>query len=55
MALPATLKEWQEAIHVTMGWTISHLWEFEINGRRYVGQSASQFGKRQMIFKAKSA
>ena len=35
MPLSTTLEALHEAIQMTMGWTFSHLWEFDINGRCY--------------------
>ena len=36
MPLSTTLEALHEAIQMTMGWTFSPLWEFEIDGRIYV-------------------
>ncbi len=35
MPLSATLEAEHEAIQMTMGWTFSHLWQFEVSGRTY--------------------
>ena len=35
MPLSATLEALHEAIQMTMGWTFSHLWEFDLDGRCY--------------------
>ncbi|MCY3874776.1 MAG: plasmid pRiA4b ORF-3 family protein [Rhodobacteraceae bacterium] len=52
MPLSSTLEVLHEAIQVTMGWTFSHLWEFEINGRHYGDPSFSGLGDEPEIYDA---
>ena len=42
-----------DAIQMTMGWTFSHLWEFDIDGRRYGDPSFREFGDEPPVYKAK--
>ena len=51
--LSMTLEALHEAIQMTMGWTFSHLWEFEIDGRSYGDPSFREFDDEPAIFKAK--
>ena len=53
MPLLTTLEALYEAIQMTMGWTFSHLWEFEIDGRSYGDPSFREFDDEPVIFKAK--
>ena len=53
MPLSTTLEALYEAIQMTMGWTFSHLWEFEIGGRSYGDPSFREFDDEPMIYKAK--
>ena len=53
MPLSATLEALHEAIQMTMGWTFSHLWEFEIDGRSYGDPSFREFDDEPVIYKAK--
>ena len=43
MPLSATLDALHEAIQMTMSWTFSHLWEFDIDGRCYGDPSFREF------------
>ena len=49
-AADATL---HEAIQMTMGWTFSHLWEFDIDGRCYGDPSFREFDDEPPVYKAK--
>ena len=40
MPLSTTLEALHEAILMTMGWTFSHLWKFNLNGSRCYGEPA---------------
>ena len=51
--LSTTLEALHEAIQMTMGWTFSHLWEFEIGGRSYGDPSFREFDDEPVIYKAK--
>ena len=53
MPLSTTLEALHEAIQVTMGWTFSHLWEFDIDGRCYGDPSFREFDDEPPIYKAK--
>ncbi len=53
MPLSATLEALHEAIQMTMGWTFSHLWEFEVDGRSYGDPSFQVFDDEPVIYKAK--
>ena len=53
MPLSTTLEALHEAIQMAMGWTFSHLWEFEINGRSYGDPSLREFDDEPVIYKAK--
>ena len=53
MPLSATLEALHEAIQMTMGWTFSHLWEFEIDGRSYGVPSFREFDDEPVIYKAR--
>ncbi len=51
--LSTTLEALHEAIQMTMGWTFSHLWKFEIGDRRYGDPSFREFDDEPVIYKAK--
>ena len=51
--LSMTLEGLHEAIQTTLGWTFSHLWEFEIDGRSYGDPSFGEFDDEAVIYKAK--
>ena len=51
--LSMTLEGLHEAIQMTVGWTFSHLWEFEIGGRSYGDPSFRGFDDEPLIYKAK--
>ena len=53
MPLSATLEALHEAIQMAMGWTFSHLWEFEVDGRSYGDPSFQVFDDEPVIYKAK--
>ena len=53
MPLSTTLETLHEAIQMTMGWTFSHLWEFDIDGRCYGDPSFREFDDEPPIYKAK--
>ena len=53
MPLSTTLEALHEAIQMSMGWTFSHLWEFEIDGRNYVDPSFREFDDEPVTYKAK--
>ena len=53
MPLSTTLEALREAIQMTMGWTFSHLWEFDIDGRCYGDPSFREFDDEPPIYKAK--
>ena len=53
MPLSTTLEALHEAIQMTMGWTFSHLWEFDIDGRCYGDPSFREFDDEPPIHKAK--
>ena len=53
MPLSTTLEALHEAIQMTMGWTFSHLWEFDIGGRCYGDPSFREFDDEPPIYKAK--
>ena len=53
MPLSTTLEALHEAIQMTMGWTFSHLWEFDIDGRCYSDPSFREFDDEPPIYKAK--
>ena len=38
---------------MTTGWTFSHLWEFEIDGRNYDDPSFREFDNEPAVYKAK--
>ncbi len=42
-----------EGVQMTMGWTFSHLWEFEIDGRSYGDPSYRELDDEPVIFNAK--
>jgi hypothetical protein len=52
MPLSTTLEALHEAIQMTMGWTFSHLWEFDIDGRCYGDPSFREFDDEPPIYKA---
>ena len=52
MPLSTTLEALHEAIQMTMGWTFSHLWEFEIDGRSYGDPSFREFDDEPVVYKA---
>ncbi len=56
MPLSATLEAVHEAIQVTMGWTCSHLWQFEVGGRTYSDPIFREFddGNGPPLYSAKS-
>ena len=51
--LSTTLEALHEPIQMTMGWTFSHLWEFEFGDRRYGDPSFREFDDEPVIYKAK--
>ena len=53
MPLSTTLEALHEAIQMTMRWTFSHLWEFEIDGRSYSDPSFREFDDEPEVYKAK--
>ncbi len=53
--LSMTLEGLHEAIQMTVGWTFSHLWEFEIDGRSYGDPSYRELDDEPVIYKAKGA
>ena len=53
MPLSTTLEALHEAIQMTMGWTFSHLWEYDIDGRCYGDPSFREFDDEPPIYKAK--
>ena len=53
MPLSTTLEALHEAMQMTMGWTFSHLWEFQIDGRSYGDPSFREFDDEPVICKAK--
>ena len=53
MPLSTTLEALHDAIQMTMGWTFSHLWEFDIDGRCYGDPSFREFDDEPPIYKAK--
>ena len=53
MPLSTTLEALHEVIEMTMGWTFSHLWEFEIDGRGYGDPSFREFDDEPAVYKAK--
>ncbi len=53
MLLSTTLEALHEAIQMIMGWTFSHLWEFDIDGRCYGDPSFREFDDEPPIYKAK--
>ena len=53
MPLSATLEALHEAIQISMGWTFSHLWEFEIGDRRYGDRSFVDSDDEPDLYKAK--
>ena len=53
MPLSTTLEGLHDAIQMTMGWTFSHLWEFDIDGRCYGDPSFREFDDEPPIYKAK--
>ena len=53
LPLSTTLEALHEAIQMTMGWTFSHLWEFDIDGRCYGDPSFREFDDEPPIYKAK--
>ena len=53
MPLSATLEALHEAIQMTMGWTFSHLREFDIDGRCYGDPSFREFDDEPVICQAK--
>ena len=53
MPLSTTLEALHEAIQMTMGWTFSHLWEFDIDGRCYGDPSFREFDDEPPVYKAK--
>ena len=53
MPFSTTLEALHEAIQMTMGWTFSHLWEFDIDGRCYGDPSFREFDDEPPIYKAK--
>ena len=53
MPLSSTLERLHEAIQIAMGWTFSHLWEFEVAGQRYGDPYFEPFGDEPRLFKAR--
>ena len=53
MPLSSTLEALHEAIQRSMGWTFSHLWEFEIGDRRYSDPSFREFDEEAAFYSAK--
>ena len=53
MPLSTALEALHEAIQMTMGWTFSYLWEFDIDGRCYGDLSFREFDDEPPIYKAK--
>ena len=53
MPLSTTLDALHDAIQMTMGWTFSHLWEFDIDGCCYGDPSFREFDDEPPIYKAK--
>ena len=53
MPLSTTLEALHEAIQMTIGWTFSHLWEFDIDGRCYGDPSFQEIDDEPPIYKAK--
>ena len=51
--LSMNLETLHKAIQVTMGWTFSHLWEFEIDGRRYGDPFFEEFVDDPPLYSAK--
>ena len=51
--LVMTLEAVHEAVQMTMGWTFSHLWEFDIDGRCYGDPSFREFDDEPPVYKAK--
>ena len=54
MPLSTTLEALHEAIQMTMGWTFSHLWEFDIDGRCYGDPSFREFDDEPPVYRAKN-
>ncbi len=54
MPLSTTLEALRDAIQMTMGWTVSHLWElFETEGRSYGDPLFHEFDDEPVVYKAK--
>ena len=53
MPLSATLEALHEAIQMTMGWTFSHLREFDLDRRCYGDPSFREFDDEPVIHRAK--
>ncbi len=53
MPLSTTLQALHEAIQWSMGWTFSHLWEFEIGDRRYSDPRFREFDGEPAFYSAK--
>ena len=54
LPLSTTLEALHEAIQMTMGWTFSHLWEFDIDGRCYGDPSFREFDDEPPVYRAKN-
>ena len=52
MPLSTTLEALHEAIQMAMGWTFSHLWEFDIDGRCYGDPLFREFDDEPPVYKA---
>ena len=53
MPLSTTLEALHEPIEMAMGWTFSHLWEFDIDGRCFGDPSFREFDDEPPVYKAK--
>ncbi len=53
MPLSATPEPLHEAIQVTMSWSFSHFWEFDLAGRCYGDPSFREFDDEPVIYRAK--
>ena len=53
MPLSTTLQALHEAIQWSMGWTFSHLWEFEIGDRSYSDPAFREFEVEPVLYSAK--
>ena len=52
MPLSSTFERLHEAIQIAMGWTFSHLWEFEVAGRRYGDPFFEPFDDEPRLYRA---